>query len=204
MKALFQPRQRRRVSATAAIAHSANPAKARPRPVRAGAGAAVLVHVPSRRSQRSSAPLHAVSQQTPSVQNVDAHTAPLSHAAPFGFGVGVTVAVAVTVGVAVTVAVGVQVAGHIGCCAPPHPKHCMLTQRRSGSLQLSLGSGQHGSPASPHSSHVPLSQTVCISMHPSPMRQHGLASVPQSWQVPSMHPVVAELPEHWLPRVQHG
>jgi hypothetical protein len=110
-----QLRERRRIRANAAIEQSASPANARPSPESNGAGAAVFAHVPSRRSQRSSGPLHAVSQQTPSAQKVDAHTEPVSHAAPFGFGVGVTVGVAVTVPVAVTVAVGVHVGGHAGC-----------------------------------------------------------------------------------------
>src|SRR6266702_7411225 len=88
-------------------------AASRPHGVRAGAGAAVLAHVPRRpgRLHCSSGPVQAVSQQTPSTQKVDEHCTRSVQLDPLGCGVGVAVGVGVDVLVAVCVGVAVGVAG---------------------------------------------------------------------------------------------
>lgn len=75
--------------------------------VSAGAGAATVVHVPSRpaRLHCSSGPGHDVSQQTASTQLPEAHVAGSAQLPPLG--IGVLVGVSVAVGVTVEVGVGV-------------------------------------------------------------------------------------------------
>ena len=69
------------------------------------------VHSPARPGsvQDSNCPVHALLQQTPLAQNVEAHCVPLMQDSPRASGVGVEVGVAVGVGVLVDVAEGVAV-----------------------------------------------------------------------------------------------
>ncbi len=111
MIALRCYRARRRIAQAAVTLSSAIPTS-NPHAVKAGAGAAMLAHVPSfpGRLHFSSTPVQALPQQTASTQKPVLHCAEVEQAPPCGTGVLVGVAVDVTVGVLVGVSVRVAVA----------------------------------------------------------------------------------------------